>query len=191
MSSIHRVVRVIQPWIPGIDRTNCCARIGRIAGSPYTVNNKGVIGPIDCHADGIVVGYCVSPKVGGEIVGRGRAAGPINPVVKPVWLRTGADRCIVPCTIGDGTRISSEIATDIRLDIAPTSTPGTGSRIEPVMNGFLRVVPLWSTSIVIKPIVDLNSSYVGNTTPISLMLIPIVGSSIHPGMVRSIKIVAR
>ena len=99
---------MIQPWIPGIDGTDGCAGRRRIAGSPYTVNNKGVISSINCHADRIVVGYGVSSKVGAEIVGRGRTTGPINPVVKPVWLRTGAYRCVIPCTIGNGMRIFSQ-----------------------------------------------------------------------------------
>jgi hypothetical protein len=28
----------------------------------------------------------------------------------------------------------------------------------------------------------LNGAYIGNATPVSLMLIPIIGSGIHPGM---------
>ena len=105
---------MIQKWIPGIDGTDGCARSRRIAGSPYPVNNKGVITPIDCHTDRVVVGYGVSPKVGSEIVSCSCATGPINPVVKPVWLRTGANGCVVPCTIGDGVGIGSEITTNIR-----------------------------------------------------------------------------
>ena len=174
---------MIQPRIPGIDGTDGCAGRRRIAGSPYAVNNKGVISPINCHADRVIVRYGVSPKVGAEIVGRGRATGPINPVVKPVWLRTGAHRCVVPRTISNGMRIGSEITTDVRLDISTSRPPWTGNRIEPVVDGFLRVVPPWSPTIVIKPIVDLNGAYVGNAAPVSLMLIPIVSSRIHPGMV--------
>src|SRR5205807_7923762 len=174
---------VIQKRIPGIDGTDGCTRSRRIAGSPYPVNNKGVITPINCHTDRVVVGYSVSPKVGAEIVGRGRATGPINPVVKPVWLRTGAQRCVIPRTISNGMRISSKITTDIRLDISTSRPPGTGNRIEPVVDGFLRVVPLWSPTIVIEPIVDLNGTYIGNAAPVSLMLIPIISSRIHPGMV--------
>ena len=174
---------MIQKWIPGIDGTDGCARSRRIAGSPYPVNNKGVITPIDCHTDRVVVGYGVSPKVGAEIVGRGRTTGPINPVVKPVWLRTGARRCVIPRSIGNSMRIGSEITTDIRLDISTSGPPRAANRIEPVVDGFLRVVPLWSPPIVIEPIVDLNGAYVGNAAPVPLMLIPIVSSRIHPGMV--------
>src|SRR5216684_1190330 len=182
---VHRVVRMIQPGSPGVDRAERCAGIGRVAGGPHAVNYEGVVGPIDGNADGVIVGDGIFPKVGGEIVGCGGAARAINPVVKPVGLLIGARRCVVPGPKGNGVRIGAKISTDIARDIAAATSPGTGYRIEPVVNSLLRVVPAGTVAIVIEPIIDLNGPDVSNPTPVPLMLIPIVGRGIHPRMVRS------
>ena len=48
------------------------------------------------------------------------------------------------------------------------------------MNGLLRVIPGRSPPIVIEPVVHLDGTDVSNATPVSLVLVPIVGRGVHP-----------
>src|SRR5258706_10873219 len=137
MCAVDRVVGVIKPWIPGINRTDCCASKRGITGGPYAVHYKGMIGTINGDTDGIVVRNCIPAKVGSKIIGSRRATGPINPVVEPVRLRTGARGCIVPCTVGNGMGIGTEIAANIFTDIAAPASPGTVGCIESAVNSLL------------------------------------------------------
>jgi len=184
------VVGVIEPGIPGIDRAQGRPWIGGIAGCPDAIDDEGVIGPVDGDADGIVVGDGVPAKVSAEVIRGGLAAGAVDPVVKPVRLRAGAHRRIVPRAIGDRVWIGTKIATDIRPDIASSGSPRARIRIETVVNGLLGVIPGRGPTIVIEPVVHLDGSNVGDATPVSLVLVPIVGCVVHPTVIGAIKRVA-
>src|SRR5258708_5166401 len=174
---------MIQPRIPGINRLQGCTWIRGITGGPHAINNEGVKTSIDCNTDGIIVRDSIIAKVSAKIVSRSCTIGSVDPVVKVVWLRGGAHRSIVPCSVRNGVRICPAISTNIRLDVTTSITPGACIGIQAIMDGLLRVVPLGSFTIVIEPIVNLNSSYIGNPTPVALMLVPIIGGCQHPGMI--------
>ena len=190
MGAVHRVVGVIEPGIPGIDRAQGRPWIGGIAGCPDAIDDEGVIGPVDGDADGIVVGDGVPAKVSAEVVRGGLAAGAVDPVVKPVRLGAGAHRRIVPRSIGDRVWIGTKIATDIRPDIASSGSPRARIRIETVVNGLLGVIPGRGPTIVIDPVVHLDGSNVGDATPVSLVLVPIVSRGVLPTVIGAIKRVA-
>ena len=190
MGAVHRVVGVIEPGIPGIDRAQGRPWIGGIAGCPDAIDDEGVIGPVDGDADGIVVGDGVPAKVSAEVVRGGLAAGAVDPVVKPVRLGAGAHRRIVPRSIGDRVWIGTKITTDIRQDIASSGSPRARIRIETVVNGLLGVIPGRGPTIVIEPVVHLDGSNVGDATPVSLVLVPIVSRGVHPTVIGAIKRVA-
>src|SRR5260221_6530047 len=191
MCAIDRVVGVIKPGIPGINRTDCCASKGGITGGPYAVHHKGMIGSINGDTDRIVVRNCILAKVGSKIIGSCRATGPINPIVEPVRLGTGARVCIVPCAVGNGMWIGTEIAANILTNVADPTSPATVACIESTVNSLLRVVPLRTLAIVIEPVVDLDRSDVGYSAPVAVMLIPVIIGRIHPTMVGAVKRIAR
>src|SRR5258708_32553789 len=70
-------------------------------------------------------------------------------------------------------------------------SPGTRIRVEPVVNGLLRVVPRGAFPIVVEPVVDLDGTDVGNATPVAPVLVPIIGCNVHPGVIGAIKRVTR
>src|SRR5260221_13730517 len=118
VSTIPRLVGVIEPGVPGINRTNGCSRVGGIAGRPYSIDHEGVKAAIDGDADGIVMRDGVLAEVGAEVVSCGGAAGALDPVMEPVGLILATGRCIIPGTVGNGLRIGSTIASNIEVNLA-------------------------------------------------------------------------
>ncbi len=118
VSTIPRLVGMIEPRIPGINRTNGCSRVRGIAGRPYSIDYEGVITAIDGDADGIVMRDGVLAEVGAEVVGCGSAAGAIDPVMEPVGLILATGRRIIPGTVGNGMGIGSTIASNIGVNIS-------------------------------------------------------------------------
>src|SRR6266567_3808613 len=133
VSTISRIVGVIEPRVPGINRTNGCSRVRGIAGRPYSINHEGVKTAVDGDADGIVMRNGVLAEVGAEVVSCGSAAGAIDPVMEPVGLILATGRRIIPGTVGNGMWVGSTVGGNIRVNVSSWSmAPRAAVRVEPV-----------------------------------------------------------